>query len=93
MKRRSKVPGAPPTTEVVEPGEEFLRNEIACVVDGILYRVPAFIPALKLHQSYLIRCAMDEKSARFLPIQAEEELFVERRGQVFDIGIACAIAD
>ncbi|NLC71538.1 MAG: hypothetical protein GX751_09295 [Desulfuromonadaceae bacterium] len=78
---------------VQDPGEDFLRNEIACVVDGILYRVPAFIPGLKLHSNYLIRCATDERHERFKPIQDEEEVFVARRGQVFDIGIACEIIE
>jgi len=74
---------------VRDPGENFLRNEIVCVVDGVLYRVPAFIPALKLYQNYLVRCASSEERERFRPIQEEEEVFVERRGQVFEIGIPC----
>ncbi|MBN1140617.1 MAG: hypothetical protein JXB25_02295 [Deltaproteobacteria bacterium] len=72
-----------------DPGEEFLRNEVSCVVDGIVYRIPAFIPALKLHQSYGIRCAPIPSSNNFHPAQSEEEIFVERRGQVFDIGLPC----
>ena len=70
-------------------GEEFLRNEISCVVDWIIYRIPAFIPALKLHQSYGIRCAPIPNANNFYPAQSEEEIFVERRGQVFDIGLPC----
>lgn len=78
---------------IQDPGEEFLRNEVVCLVDGIRYRVPAFIPALKLHQNYVIRCSTDVQNGKFRPLQDEEEIFVERRGQVFDIGVACESAE
>ncbi len=74
---------------VKDPGEEELRNEVACLVDGIQYRIPAFIPALRLHENYRVECTTAESSKSFAPETEETELFVQRRGQIFKIELPC----
>jgi hypothetical protein len=72
-----------------DPTEKELRNEIVCRVDGIQYRIPAFIPALKLHENYRVECDTDNNSNSFSPQSEITELFVERRGQIFSIELPC----
>jgi uncharacterized protein YbaR (Trm112 family) len=74
---------------VKDPGEEELRNEVVCRVDGIQYRIPAFIPALRLHENYQVECTTAESSNSFAPQAEQTELFVERRGQIFRIELPC----
>ena len=72
-----------------DPGEEPLRHEIVCTVDNIGYLVPAFIPGLKLNQGYTVNCSPHPQSGRFKPVNPEEDFFVVRRGQVFEVEIPC----
>ncbi len=72
-----------------DSGEELLRREIVCMVDNIGYQVPAFIPGLKLNQGYTVNCVPHPQSGRFKPINPEEDFFVVRRGQVFEVNIPC----
>lgn len=72
-----------------DPEEKELRNEIVCRVDGIQYRIPAFIPALKLHENYRVECGTEENSMEFFPEMENTELFVQRRGQVISIELPC----
>jgi hypothetical protein len=75
--------------QVKDPEEQELRNEIVCRVDGIQYRIPAFIPALKLHENYRVECGTDKNSNSYSPQSESTELFVQRRGQVFSIELPC----
>jgi|GEM_PF-2977797 len=75
--------------QVKDPGEEELRNEIVCRVDGIQYRIPAFIPALKLHENYRVECDTEAASGSFSPENENTELFVQRKGQVFFVELPC----
>ena len=72
-----------------DPGEEPLRREIVCTVDGIGYLVPAFIPGLALNHGYDVKCVPYPGSGRFEPRNPEEDIFVVRRGQVFEMSIPC----
>ena len=72
-----------------DPGEESLRREIVCSVDNISYMVPAFIPGWALNQGYSVNCGPTIPSGRFKPLSSEEEVFVVRRGQVFELNIPC----
>lgn len=69
-------------------GEEALNREIFCLVDNIEYNVPAFIPGLSYQGSYKILCGGNT----FLPALSKEEVFVERRGQIFQLEIPCRLA-
>ena len=75
--------------QVKDAGEEDLRNEIVCRVDGIQYRIPAFIPALALHENYKVECHPEASSNSFAPENDTTELFVQRQGQVFFIELPC----
>jgi len=68
-----------------ESGENDLNGEIFCLVDNVEYDVPAFIPGLSYRGSYKVLCAGD----RYEPATGKEELFIERRGQIFRIDIPC----
>lgn len=72
-----------------DSGEELLRREIVCSVDGIGYLVPAFIPGLALNHGYDVKCIPHPGSGRFEPRNPEEDIFVVRRGQVFEMLIPC----
>lgn len=75
--------------KIKDPGEEDLRNEIVCRIDGIKYRVPAFIPALKLHEMYRLECGTNESLNNFIPDMEDREIFIQRRGQVFTVELPC----
>jgi len=68
-----------------DPGEEDLDREIFCLVDGIEYDVPAFIPGLTFRGSYRMLCAGE----RFVPSLKKTDLFVEQRGQILRLDIPC----
>lgn len=69
--------------------EPELRNEIVCRVDGIQYHIPAFIPALRLHENYRVECATAPASSNYVPEKVSTELFIQRKGQVFFIEVPC----
>jgi len=68
-----------------DPGEEGLDREIFCLVDGVEYDVPAFIPGLTFRGSYKMLCAGET----FSPAVEKMEFFVERHGQIFRLNIPC----
>jgi len=68
-----------------DPGEETLDREIFCLVDGIEYDVPAFIPGLAFRGNYRMLCAGE----RFAPSISKMDLFVGQRGQILRLDIPC----
>jgi len=68
-----------------DPEDIDLDREISCRIDGIEYAVPAFIPGLAYHGSYEVTCT----GQRYKPYLPQEDLFIERRGQVVRVDIPC----
>jgi hypothetical protein len=76
-----------------EAQEKELRNEIVCRIDGIPYRIPAFIPALRLHEMYRVECDTAPDGDGFVPENPTTELFVQRKGQVFSVELPCKMLE
>jgi len=68
-----------------DPGEEDLDREIFCLVDGVEYDVPAFIPGLAFQGSYRMLCAGE----KFTPSVEKMDIFVGQRGQFLHLDIPC----
>ncbi|AJF07413.1 hypothetical protein GSUB_13720 [Geoalkalibacter subterraneus] len=68
-----------------DPGERSLHGEIVCTVDEIEYQVPAFIPGLDLSGHYEVSCEGED----YLPMLLEQQIFIERRGQIIRIEVPC----
>lgn len=68
-----------------DPGEQDLRKEISCRVDGVDYAVPAFIPGLKYNGSYQLVCT----GTRFQPRKKNRNVLIENHGEIIRIDLAC----
>jgi len=65
--------------------EKWLKGEITCVLEGVDYLIPAFIPGLKPERRYQLECA----GVRFQPLVKDRNLFFQRRGEIMQIDLAC----
>jgi hypothetical protein len=72
-----------------EVGEEDLPGELTCSVDGVDYKLPAFIPGLRRNGNFEIRC----RGERFAPTGSGRDVFIERRGQIVSVDLPCRPVD
>jgi len=68
-----------------DPGEADLGGQLSCILDGIDYTVPAFIPGLKYEGSYQLVC----QGASFQPALAQHDLFIAQRGEIIRLDLPC----
>jgi hypothetical protein len=71
-------------------GEDFLRDEISCVVDEVKYPLPAFIPGLDYNARYKIKC---QGRRTYEPTAVSKNVLVARRGEIISISIPCNLVD
>lgn len=71
-----------------DPGEEELSGKITCTLDKIHYTVPAFVPGLTMGKDYPLSCTGKE----FVPESATKDVFVEHRGEIIHLDLACRSA-
>jgi len=72
-----------------DPGEDVLKDVITCTLDGIDYKVPAFIPGLDYQETFELSCRGDD----YLPILADSQVFVGKRGQILHLNLPCRRPD
>lgn len=68
-----------------DKNESYIKNDIVCRLDNQDYPIPALIPALEYGRQYNLKC----RGQQFTPKQKTHRIFIERRGQIINLKIAC----
>ncbi len=66
-------------------GEESLDQVVVCIVEEIVYLIPAFIPGLDNGMNYTFLFEGDG----FQPSIKQKEVFIKKRGQIIRIDVPC----
>lgn len=66
-------------------GEESLDQAVVCIVEEIVYTVPAFIPGLNNGMNYTFLF----EGEGFKPSIKQKEVFIKKRGQIIRIDVPC----
>ncbi len=66
-------------------GEESLDQAVVCIVEEIVYPIPAFIPGLDNGMNYTFLFEGDG----FQPSIKQKEVFIKKRGQIIRINVPC----
>ncbi len=69
--------------QVRDPDEETLDGQIFCIVNGITYVVPAFIPGLENGLNYTFHF----EGENYQPTIPRKDVFIRKRGQIIRIEI------
>lgn len=68
-----------------DSGEESLDKAVVCIVEEIIYSIPAFIPGLDNGMNYTFLFEGED----FQPAFKQKEVFIKKRGQVIRIDVPC----
>jgi hypothetical protein len=66
-------------------GEESLDQAVVCIVEEIVYPVPAFIPGLDNGMSYTFLF----EGEGYKPSIKQKDVFIKKRGQIIRIDVPC----
>ncbi len=66
-------------------GEESIDQAVVCIVEEIVYQVPAFIPGLNNGMNYTFLF----EGEGFQPSIKKKDVFIKKRGQIIRIDIPC----
>lgn len=66
-------------------GEESLDQAVICIVEEIVYPIPAFIPGLDNGMNYTILF----EGEGFQPSIKQKNVFIKKRGQIIRIDVPC----
>lgn len=65
--------------------EESLDQVVVCIVEEIVYPIPAFIPGLDNGMNYIISF----EGEGFKPSIKQKDIFIKKRGQIIRIDVPC----
>lgn len=68
-----------------DSGEESLDQAVVCIVEEIVYPIPAFIPGLDNGMNYTFLFEGED----FQPSFKQREVFIKKRGQIIRIDVPC----
>ncbi|APG26780.1 hypothetical protein A7E78_02255 [Syntrophotalea acetylenivorans] len=68
-----------------DAGEESLDQAIICIVEEIVYQIPAFIPGLDNGMNYTFLF----EGEGFQPSIKQKNVFIKKRGQIIRIDVPC----
>lgn len=66
-------------------GEESLDQAVVCIVEEIVYPIPAFIPGLDNGMNYTFLF----EGEGFQPSIKQKDIFIKKRGQIIRIDVPC----
>ncbi len=66
-------------------GEESLDQAVICIIEEIVYPIPAFIPGLDNGMNYTILF----EGEGFQPSIKKKDVFIKKRGQIIRIDVPC----
>lgn len=66
-------------------GEESLDQAVVCIVEEIVYPIPAFIPGLDNGMNYTLLF----EGEGFQPSIKQKDIFIKKRGQIIRIDVPC----
>lgn len=66
-------------------GEESLDQAVVCIVEEIVYPIPAFIPGLDNGMNYTLLF----EGEGFQPSIKQKDVFIKKRGQIIRIDVPC----
>lgn len=68
-----------------DSGEESLDKVVVCIVEEVVYPIPAFIPGLDNGMNYTFLFEGED----FQPSFKQREVFIKKRGQIIRIDVPC----